>query len=193
MKNKYIAMTTSIIAICVTLLQGYLGYLSKTKELELSEIKSKANYKLAQLHEDRTWKYNMVEFLAKYRHHIFSNNINEREEMKNIMMIAFPEEITSNIFLNFYKISNKHKIEWEKALSTLKVLKQESISLERGRYEYNPNSLNKAKILPKLKECEQAIKELKLLQEQMNKEKSTLSQTITGSTGNNNLTKHRSQ
>jgi len=182
MKSKYIALITSTIAIIVTIAQGYMQYLNKSQELKLAHIHNSANFKLAKLHENRNWKLSLTDFMAKYRNQIFSNNVKEREKMRKIMMVSFPLDIMEDTFSALYQISNKK--EWEEATILIKKMQKKSIKLERGRYEDNPNSLKKAKNLPKLKECEKAIKNLKLLEENIKEVESLRENSIGGSDNN---------
>jgi hypothetical protein len=128
MKSKYIAAITSIIAITVTLFQVYIQNVNKNKELELAHIQSEANYKLAQLHEDRTWKYKITEFMAKYKNDIFSEDLETRRNIQKIMMISFPTHITSKIFSNLAKISN-HR-DWLSAKDILKRIDQPTVYIQ---------------------------------------------------------------
>lgn len=128
MKNKYIAAITSIIAIVVTLFQVYISNTNKNKELELAKIQSDANYKLAQLRENRTWKYKMTEFMAKYKKDIFSNDLNTRKNIQKIMMVSFPNNITSKIFVDLAKISEED--DWLKALDILKRVDQPTVFIQ---------------------------------------------------------------
>ncbi|NQY20927.1 MAG: hypothetical protein HRT40_06405 [Campylobacteraceae bacterium] len=128
MKSKYIAGLTSIIAIVVTLFQVHISDINKNKELELARIQSDSNYKLAQLHEERTWKYKMTEFMAKYKKDIFSDDLNTRKNIQKIMMVSFPNNITTKIFTDLAKISNKD--DWLKALYILRRVDQPTVFIQ---------------------------------------------------------------
>ena len=128
MKSKYIAAVTSVIAITVTLFQVYIQNNNKNKELELARIQSEANYKLAQLHENRTWKYKMTEFMAKYKNDIFSENLETRRNIQKIMMISFPSNITSKIFNDLAKVS--HHSDWLSAKEILKRIDQPTVYIQ---------------------------------------------------------------
>lgn len=128
MKSKYIAAITSVIAITVTIFQVYIQNSNKNKELELARIQSKANYELAELHEDRTWKYKMTEFMAKYKDDIFSEDLRTRKNIQKIMMVSFPTKITSQIFNDLAKVSNHN--DWLKAREILKRIDQPTVYIQ---------------------------------------------------------------
>jgi len=128
MKNKYIAAITSVIAITVTLFQVYIQNSNKNKELALARIQSEANYKLTKLHEDRTWKYKMTEFMAKYKDDIFSEDLETRRNIQRIMMVSFPIDIASKIFGDLAKVSNHS--DWLSAKEILKRINQPTVYIQ---------------------------------------------------------------
>ena len=128
MKSKYIAAVTSIIAISVTLFQVYIQQTNKTKELELARIESNSKYKLAKLHEERSWNHKMTEFMAKYKEDIFSENLETRLNIQKIMMVSFPQSITSNIFNDLAKVSKK--MDWLSAIDILKRINQPTVYIQ---------------------------------------------------------------
>lgn len=132
MKSKYIAVITSVIAVSVTLFQVYIQHISKTKELELAHLKYESEYRLAKLHEDRSWKYKMTEFMARYKEDIFSKDLETKLNIQKIMMVSFPVNITTQIFSDLAKVSQDK--EWLKAIKLLKRIDTPTvyIQIEKG-------------------------------------------------------------
>ncbi len=129
MKNELIiSLLAVIITAIVSGTQIWIENINKNKELELEKLKFEQNYKLNELHEEREWKYKLMDFMAKYRKLIFSKNLNNRENIQKIMMISFPKNIIVPIFEDLSKITKQE--DWKKAGEILKRLGKPTVYIQ---------------------------------------------------------------
>jgi len=120
-EEHYVTSTIAFLAVIVSASQIWIASIDKNKELELAKLKNDVEFKQKQVQFDRSWKYQMTEFMAKNKDSIFSDDIKIRENMKKIMLVSFPPEITRPIFDNLSKVvDQEYKDEWLQAKNVSK-------------------------------------------------------------------------
>jgi len=130
-KKHYISSIIAFITVIITIAQIWIATIDKTKELELAKITHKDNFIQKQNQIDKTWQYNMTEFMAKHRESIFSDDLKVRENMRDIMLVSFPTEIISPIINNLSKIlDDEYKQEWIEAKNVAKRIGQPTVYMQ---------------------------------------------------------------
>jgi hypothetical protein len=77
----------SAAAVIVSATQILVAHLNKSKEMEL-----------ARMDQDRQWRLNISEFLISHMEQIFSNDLQTRTRVRDVVRLAFPAEITAMLF-----------------------------------------------------------------------------------------------
>jgi len=122
-EQHFAAIVTAIVTLIAALAATYVSYtqievakLNKDKEIALSRSIDEAKRELDSLKAMRSWKMDLANFMAKHRKEIFSNDKNA-DQIKKIMLVTFPPNITSNVFGSLIKIDADEggKEFWESA------------------------------------------------------------------------------
>lgn len=89
--NKYlgtiITAIISLAALIISATQVYIAFINKDKEISLT-----------QLQLDREWKLKSVEYVSENWNKIFGDDEDERNRIRDIMIVTFPEDITNALF-----------------------------------------------------------------------------------------------
>lgn len=100
--HKHIgAMVTaavSLAAVFVSLSQVWIAGIGKDKELELFQQQKNKELEQLKIDNEREWKLDTLNFVARNRDRIFSENLDERRQIRNVMVATLPREITGPLF-----------------------------------------------------------------------------------------------
>jgi len=127
-KETLISIVSVLITAIIMITQIIIENINKNKELTLAKMQHIENYRLNKLHEEREWKYKLTDFMAKYKDDIFSDDLNKRRKIQNIMLISFPKNMLVKVFKNIYKISNNE--DWNQSLNILKRLNKPTVYIQ---------------------------------------------------------------
>jgi len=103
--RRYATSLISILAAAVAgtfaLVQVKVASIDKEKEIESARQQKEKELELARIERDRRWKLDAADFLFKNRDVIFSRHkTTERSLMVNVMVVAFPPEISTLMLKN---------------------------------------------------------------------------------------------
>jgi hypothetical protein len=93
-----ITSIVSLAAIIVSVVQLYRADISKQKELLIQEGQKQVELDLQKLQVEREWKLSMVKFISEHRSEIFEGTGEQRENIKRVMLVAFPPEVALPFF-----------------------------------------------------------------------------------------------
>lgn len=91
MESQIIISTAiSFAAVIISASQIIVAHINKTKEI-----------KLAKEDQDKKWKMSMAEFVLNHYDEIISENVVKKGKMKDIIKLAFPQELSKILFEQF--------------------------------------------------------------------------------------------
>jgi len=95
----------SVAAVVISAAQVWVSEIDKDREIEL-----------ARLEQDRRWNLDLTEFLFRHKESIFSDDSAERERMRNLLVVAFPKDITAEPFKKLEAtVPDEEKATWQQA------------------------------------------------------------------------------
>jgi hypothetical protein len=114
-----LAAAVSLAGICVSASQIWVAYIA----LETTRLQKEKETELAALEKSRQWNLDLAEFVAKHREVIFSGGLEERTRIRNVLMVAFPPEITKPLFERLViTVPEPEKIVWQEALRQIEAV-----------------------------------------------------------------------
>jgi len=104
-----ITATVSLAAVLISLSQVWVAYITKEKELQIAQSQKAKDIEISHLQKEkesfalqeqqtREWNLNIAKFVSENASKIFSENKEQRERIKNVMLVTFPEEVTKALF-----------------------------------------------------------------------------------------------
>jgi len=83
----FLTAAISLAAVLVSAAQVWIARLDKANQIEL-----------AKLEQERSWKLDLAKFLFEHEDSVFSEDPVERERVRNLLLVSFPNEITEALF-----------------------------------------------------------------------------------------------
>lgn len=83
----FLTAAVSLAAVLVSAAQVWIARLEKANQIEL-----------AKLEQERRWKLDLAKFLFEHEDSVFSEDPVERERVRNLLLVSFPNEITEELF-----------------------------------------------------------------------------------------------
>jgi hypothetical protein len=99
-----LGVAISISAVIISATQILLAYISKERELDQLSIQKETELSIQKMQNDRTWKLEIVKFITQNQTEIFSEDIDKRKRIRDLITLSFPPEIT-NVFFQRLEMS----------------------------------------------------------------------------------------
>jgi hypothetical protein len=94
--------------------------IDNAREIQLSKIQKEKEIELAALEQDRRWKLDLTDFLFRQRDHVFPDDPTERERVRNVPLVAFPNDITAELFRKLeVTVPEEEKATWRQGQDVL--------------------------------------------------------------------------
>ena len=93
-----ISAAVSLAAVIVSASQVWVAHVGKAKEIEIAQLQKRQELMLASSEQDRRWKLDVLKFVMTNTDRIFSNSVETRSRIRDVMLVTFPPEITDALF-----------------------------------------------------------------------------------------------
>lgn len=93
-----ITAAISLAALSVSISQVWVADIARNKEIETTRLQKEKELQLAELREDRRWKYDSLQFISSNKESIFSKDELERKRIRDVIVITFPPELSDKLF-----------------------------------------------------------------------------------------------
>jgi hypothetical protein len=113
----------SLAAVLVSGAQVWIAHLNKERELGLAEVHAEQELSLHEREGERRWKLDLAEFLVENRSSIFSDDAAQRQQMRDILLVTFPPEVSQELFRDLQIIAKPEwESDWQEAESKARLL-----------------------------------------------------------------------
>lgn len=101
----FITAVLSLAAVLVSGSQVWVANINKNKELELSQQQREKELEQKTMENERRWKLDGLKFVMSNQELIFSEDLDQRRRIRDIMVATLPEEITLPLFRRLAALS----------------------------------------------------------------------------------------
>lgn len=151
-KNFGVIVTAAVsfVAIVVSSAQVWVARIDSKQAIEQARIQKEREIEFANMEQDRRWRLDLTDFIFRHRDSVFSADASDRERVRNVLLVAFPGEITEVLFRRLEgTVPEEEKGTWREAQKKL-------IELNRRvfiRYDREASSKLVRSVVDRLKEA----------------------------------------
>ena len=138
----FISSIISLAAIIVSISQIIVAKTNKQLELELSQLQHDKQLEQMRINNERQWEMDILEYVTLNSDKLFMGTYEEKERLKNIMLITIPAEITNQLFRKIEQTATTDEKQiWTEGLVQSSLMRKKEINKDRRKgitVTYNP-------------------------------------------------------